>query len=137
MLQLKAKLRDIQTVYPNTKLFISLLLPTKSKYVNNRVNELNNLILDMVFCQKNTFIIDNSIFGGDDGCMPPKFGRFLRNGYANSNDIVHLGKEGIKRFCMNIKNSILRKGRYQSTERFRTGGGNYSEAFDRGGRGRG
>ena len=137
MLQLKAKLRDIQTVYPNTKLFISLLLPTKSKYVNNRVNELNNLILDMVFCQKNTFIIDNSIFGGDDGCMPPKFGRFLRNGYANSNDIVHLGKEGIRRFCMNIKNSLLRKGRNQSTERFRAGGGNYSEAFDRGGGGRG
>ena len=74
--RLRAKCRDIQTVYPNMRVYISLLLPTKSRFVNNRVAELNNLILDMAFGQKNMFVIDNSILGDEGGCMPSKYGRF-------------------------------------------------------------
>ena len=44
MAHLKRKCGDIQAVYPNSKLYVSLVLPTKSKFVNNRVNELNNMI---------------------------------------------------------------------------------------------
>jgi len=129
---LKRKCSDIQTVYPNSKLYVSLVLPTKSKFVNNRVNDLNNLILDMVFCHKNMFIIDSSIFGGNEGCMPPKFGRFLSNGLPNSNDIVHLGKSGIRLFSANIKNYILKKRPVQSQARFRASAGNYLGAARRG-----
>jgi hypothetical protein len=129
---LKRKCTDIQAVYPNSKLYVSLVLPTKSKFVNNRVNELNNLILDMVFCHKNMYIIDNSILGANEGCMPPKFGRFVGNGLPNSNDIVHLGKSGLRLFCTNIKNSIMNKRPEQSQARFRASAGNYSGAARRG-----
>ena len=132
--RLRAKCRDIQTVYPNMRVYISLLLPTKSRFVNNRVTELNNLILDMAFGQKNMFVIDNSILGDEGGCMPSKYGRF-RNSTPNVNDIVHLGREGIKVFCVNIKNSIMSRGRDQSRNRYKAGRGNYVDAVSRGSRG--
>ena len=130
--KLKAKCHDITSVYPKAKVYVSLLLPTKSRLVNKRVSEFNNLILDMAFSLKNVFIIDNSIIGDESGCMPAKYGRYLRNSVPNVNDIVHLGKTGIKMFCMNIKKSIMNRGLNQSRDRYSAGGGNYVEALGRG-----
>ena len=132
MAKLKAKCYDITSVYPKAKIYVSLLLPTKSRLVNKRVSEFNNLILDMAFSLKNVFIIDNSIIGDESGCMPAKYGRYLRNSVPNVNDIVHLGKTGIKMFCMNIKKSIMNRGLNQSRDRYSAGGGNYVEALGRG-----
>ncbi len=134
---LKDKCDNIQRVYPRAKLSISLLLPTKSTYLNSRVNEFNNLILDMTYNRKNVFIIDNSKIGCNSGCMPAKYGRHFGNGLANANDIVHLGKDGIRIFCMNIKDSLMSKWKNQSKERFRAGNGDYTRAVgrDRGQRG--
>ena len=127
--QLKAKCGGIHDLYPKAKIFISLLLPTKSRMVNSRVSQLNGLILDMVFGQKNLFIIDNSIISDGHGCLPPKYGRFIGNNTPNANDIVHLGREGIKLFCMNLKKVVMNRGRSQSRERFQAGEGNYNNAF--------
>ncbi len=129
---LKSKRDKIQSFYPKSKLYISLLLPTKSTFINNRVNELNSLILDMAFGSKNMYIIDNSSIGTESGCMPGKYGRFFRNGMANATDAVHLGKLGLRIFCKNIKGSIVGKGRNQSEERFRGGNGDYRSAAWRG-----
>ena len=49
------------------------------------------------------FIIDNSILGSVNGCLPSKYGRFSRDGTPLVNDVVHLGREGLKIFCMDIK----------------------------------
>ena len=103
--------------------------------VNNRVNQLNGLILDMVFGKKNLFIIDNSLLATENGCLPPRYGRFISRDTPNANDIVHLGREGIKLFCKNMKKVIFRRGRSQSRERFQAGGGNYTSALGRGQRG--
>jgi hypothetical protein len=125
---LKRKCDDIQAFYPACKLHVSLLLPTKSSYVNSRIAELNSLILDMCFNRKNTFVIDNSVLGDDRGLLPPNHGRYLYSGSPNSSDIVHLGRDGIKKFCKNIKRCVMHKGASQSRERFNGSRGNYGSA---------
>ena len=132
--QLKNKCDDIQKFYPNAKLHLSLLLPTKSHHVNVRVEELNSMLIDFVFNRKNMFVIDNSILGSQNGCMPSKYGRFLRNGTPLVNDVVHLGREGLRVFCVNIKRCIIQRGERQTEERFRGGSGDYRGALIRGGR---
>ena len=130
--QLKRKCDDIQEFYPNAKLHLSLLLPTKSQNVNVRIGELNSMMIDFVFNRRNMFVIDNSILSSQNGCMPPKYGRFMRNGTPLTNDVVHLGREGLRVFCMNIKRCITQRGERQSAERFRGGSGDYRSALDRG-----
>ena len=130
--KLKAKCSDIISVYPKARVYVSLLLPTKSRLVNKRVTDFNNMILDMVFNLKNVFIIDNSIIGDESGCMPAKYGRYLRNSVPNANDIVHLGRTGIRMFCVNIKKSIMNRGQNQSRDRYSGSGGNYVQAVGRG-----
>ena len=129
---LKKKCDDILSCYPNSKVHISLLFPTKSKYVNNRVNELNNLILDMTYNRKNLLILDNSYLADERGLLPAKYGRYLNYGTPNRNDIVHLGREGIRLFCMNIKKCVTYKSNSQSRDRFNSSRGNYGEAAARG-----
>ena len=130
--KLRAKCSDIISVFPKTRVYVSLLLPTKSRLVNKRVTDFNNMILDMVFNLKNVFIIDNSIIGDESGCMPANYGRYLRNSVPNANDIVHLGRTGIRMFCVNIKKSIMNRGLNQSRDRYSGSGGNYAQAVGRG-----
>ena len=133
--KLKKKCSEIQQYYPNSKVHISLLLPTKSQFVNSRIGEFNSLIVDMVYNRKNMFIIDNSTLGSVNGCMPSKYGRFSRDGTPLVNDVVHLGREGLKVFCINLKRCIVQRGGSQSTERFNGGNGDYRSALGRGSRG--
>ena len=74
------------------------------------------------------------ILGSQNGCMPAKYGRFLRNGTPLVNDVVHLGREGLRVFCVNIKRCIIQRGERQTEERFRGGSGDYRGALIRGGR---
>ena len=135
---LKKKCESIRSIYPNGKLHISLLLPTKSPYLNSKVNELNSLILDFAYGKKNLFIIDNNNLSNERGCMPPDMDRFVR-GVPKSSDIVHLGRRVISKFCANIKESIVhiksassRATNSQSTQRFSGGSGDYRAAAKRG-----
>ena len=129
---LAKKCDDIHACYPKTRIHVSLLLPTKSSYVNSKITELNNLILDMTYSKENTYVLDNSNLGSERGILPDKYGRFLYNGRPNSNDVVHLGREGLKVFCRNIKKCVAFRGNSQSMERFRGGRGNYGSAVERG-----
>ena len=107
--ELEVKCKNICEVYPRTKLFISMLLPTKSSSLNYRVNELNNLILDMSFKYKNILVIDNADFGGINGNLKGEFGRWdVKNNCPNSVDILHLGIGGICKFVKKIKSSLIK-----------------------------
>ena len=132
---LKRKCNAIIKTYPNCKLHLSLLLPTKSYHVNSKVNELNSLILEFAYGKKNMFIVDNNNLADERGCLPPDMGRYA-GGHPRCSDIVHLGRKGISKFCSNIKKGIVpvKKGtmRSQSTERFNGGQGNYRAAAHRG-----
>ena len=81
--------------------------------------------------RKNLYIIDNSIVGTENGCMPANYGRYYSNGLANASDIIHLGKLGLRVFCKNIKNSIIGRSRSQSEQRFLGDQGNYRSAEGR------
>ena len=91
----------------------------------------------MTYNKKNVFIIDNSKIGCNNGCMPAKYGRHFGNGLANANDIIHLGKDGIRIFCMNIKESLMGKWKNLPQEHFRAGNGNYFGAVGKDGGQRG
>ena len=113
----------------NSKLFVSLLLPTKSEILNRHVRKFNNMILDLTYNIKNIFIIDHAIFG-DFLCY--EHGRWDKeNACANTRDALHLGKKGMRLFAKNIKSSILEKGRSNARSRFNGGGGRYNAAVDR------
>ena len=73
----------------------------------------------MAFSKKNLFVIDNSFLGTNNGCLPAEYGRFdTKNNAPLAHDIVHLGRKGLRLFCMNIKRSIRNKGRNQTGDVF-------------------
>jgi len=118
---LEAKCKEITEVYPRSKLFVSLLLPTKSPNLNYRVRSFNNLILDLTYSYKNIFIIDHNAFGDQ---LSDDYGRWDKtNECANTRDALHLGKKGLRLFAAKIKSSVLRKS--QSKSRSSGGGGQY------------
>ena len=105
---LEDKLRSILSVYPKMKIFLSLLLPTKDSNLNYRVNELNNCFKQLAANLGNVDTIEHFNLVDESGFLNPSFGRFKR-GLPNSNDLIHLGNSGIKRFVLNIKSKIMYK----------------------------
>ena len=105
---LESKCKRIREVYPHAKLHVSLLLPTKLNSLNYRVQEFNHLILEMVYDYPKIYVIDNSMLSDKSGCLNDMFGTF-RDGRPNSIDLLHLGRNGIRTFCYNIKKSVMKK----------------------------
>ena len=128
----EAKCQHILETYPKSKLHISLLLPTKSKSLNYRVNEFNSMLLDMTHNYRNLYIIDHSILCDREGFLQNEFGTWdIKNECHSITDTLHLGKKGIRIFCRTIKTNVMgAKNRFK--DRFR---GNYREAAERGHRG--
>ena len=74
---LEKKCLDIQTVYPKSRIFISLLLPTKLPHLNRSVKEFNDMILEMVHKNKRLNIIDKfALLSDSNGCLDDNYGRF-------------------------------------------------------------
>ena len=80
-------------------------------------------------------IIDNSIFGET---LSNEHGRWRSCGSdsdsfePNLNDLLHLGKRGIREFAKNLKSAVIKTKKPQSRERFDGGRGGYSRAVERG-----
>ena len=132
---LESKIQNINTTYPKSKIYVSLLLPSRSVSLNRRIRDFNNLILDMTYRLNSVSVIDNSIFGE---LLTDEHGRWMPSG-DNSNefvpkisDLLHLGKHGIRQFVMNIKKSVIGKRKPQSRERFDGGRGGFRRAAERG-----
>ena len=107
--ELEIKCINIHEIYPRAKLYISMLLPTKLSSLNSRVNEINNLILDMAYKYKYVCVIDNSALGGNTGCLSEEFGRWnVKEGCPNNTDFIHLGKLGLRKFGYKIKMSVIK-----------------------------
>ena len=126
---LEQKCKDIMSTYPKARIHVSLLLPTKSKNLNQRVKSFNDSILDMSYIHKNISIIDNALFGD---CLTDEFGRWDSvAGKPNSQDILHLGKKGIRVLAKNIKSSVINRGKGQSRARFNASRGQFSDVVAR------
>lgn len=129
---LESKIMNISSTYPKAKIYVSLLLPSRSRTLNHRIVDFNNMILDLTCRLSKILVIDNSIFGtnlsndhgrwipSDDGSRVPHF-----------NDILHLGKYGLRQLAVNMKNMIVKK-KSPAQERHRGGQGDYGRAAARG-----
>ncbi len=125
---LESKCRNILEVYPRCKVHISLLLPSRSRALNHHIAEFNRGILDMTYKLGNVFVIDNSIFGD---VLSDEHGRWdSRNQRPFFDDLLHLGKKGIRNLAMNFKLAVLGE-RSQSRQRFNASQGAYQTAINR------
>ena len=102
------KIKSILSVYPKMRIFLSLLLPTKDSNLNFKVNELNKCLKQLAANHSNVDIIEHYNLVDQNGFLNPILGRF-KKGLPNTNDLIHLGKNGIKCFVLNIKNKIMHK----------------------------
>ena len=59
----ESKIRSISEMYPKARIFVSLLLPSKSVPLNYRIRDFNNLLLDLTCRLNRVFIIEHSMFG--------------------------------------------------------------------------
>ena len=79
----------------------------------------------MTYWHKNVYVVEHSLFGDT---LADEYGRYNTDGKCpNDNDKLHLGKLGIKKFVLNIKSCIFRKGK-NSRRRHSASGGKYSTA---------
>ena len=127
---LEEKCKDICELYPRCKIFVSLLLPTRSKSLNYQVREFNNLLLEMTYSYRNISVIDHAVFGD---VLTNEHGRWNADEERHdTNDALHLGKKGIRLFAAKLKSAVMEKGKNQSRTRFDGGGGHYRNAVERG-----
>ena len=102
--KLEGKCKGIHEIYPHTRIYLSPLLPTKSPELNKQIWEVNDQIVALSKKHHNIILINNSIFADSNGCLLPEYGR-----YSNPNDILHLGRNGLRVFAANIKSYIIGK----------------------------
>ena len=113
---LDSKIKAYLAVYPKTKIYISLLLPTKDISLNYCVNELNKCIKFFAANSNNIFIVEHNNLVDQYGFLDPLLGRFKRS-IPNTDDLIHLGPSGLKRFVRNFKDLILHKKSSSSNRR--------------------
>ena len=129
--ELESKIRNISNMYTKSKIFVSLLLPSRSVPLNYRINDFNNLILDMTCRLDRVHIVDHSISGNK---LTDEHGRWTQSHensdtyVPNVNDILHLEKRGIRVFAKNLKQVVVGNRNSQSVERFNGGRGSYRRA---------
>ena len=115
---IESRCKDIANVYPKSRIYLSLLLPTKLESLNYRVREFNNILHDISHSIRNVNVIDHPLADLCDahGCLRDEFGRYDRELQAPlTRDALHLGKKGLRLFARTIKSRIIKKSRRNST----------------------
>ena len=109
---LEDKCKSIMKVYPRSRIYLSLLLPTKLESLNYRVKEFNNILHDISHSYRNISIIDHPVdqLCNDRGCLKDNLGRHDKEtGTPLTRDTLHLGKQGLRIFATIIKSSVMGK----------------------------
>ena len=119
---------SISEVQNSPEFVAGLLLPTKLTSVNNRVKELNNIMREIAFNHKNILIVNHpfdELCNAND-CLKDECGRFDKtSGTPLSQDVLHLGKQGLRLLAISLKSSIM--GKYK-----RNGGRQHTAAAESG-----
>ena len=116
---LKDKIDYIRALCPQSNIVVSPILPTKIGWLNERGLEFNRYLFEYL-CISNIRSLDFNVF-------LDYYGEKLDDSYGcyNSKDNIHLGRSGIRKLAMIIKESILYPGRdarnYASVVRDGTG----------------
>lgn len=131
---LESKICNICETYPHSKVFVSLLLPSRSVPLNYRIRDFNNSLLDMTCKFNRVSVIEHSLFGvslsNDHGRWKPSIEGSTEY-VPKVEDILHLGKVGLRLLAKTIKQAVIGKSRPQSRERFDGGRGGYRRAAER------
>ena len=109
--QLESKCVSTHNHFPRSRIFLSTLLPTKIRYLNNEVCVFNNLLFELAEKYDYIKIIDSfSSIADSNGSLCHTLGRFdkLAN-CPNRLDSIHLGSRGIKILACKLKSSIIRQ----------------------------
>ena len=86
-------------MYPKARIFVSLLLPSKSVPLNYRIRDFNNLLLDLTCRLIMVFIIEHSMFGD---ILSDEHGRWMPSSEGSGefvpreDDLLHLGRKFAK-----------------------------------------
>ena len=114
---LETKCKNIMEAYPNSKIHLSLALPTKLESLNFRVKELNCVLQDLAYSYKNVSVIQHPFaqLCNSNGSLRDDCGRFDKeSGTPLARDALHLGKKGLRLFASSIKTSIVGKFKKQT-----------------------
>ena len=111
---LEDKCIAFNVAYPRMKIHLSLLLPTKDSNLNRMANELNSYIIEISQKYRNISVISHTNLMDDYGNLDVSYARRFSRGGKPIVDAVHLGSVGIKLFCKNIKNCIVKRNNPKS-----------------------
>ena len=101
--QLKCKLEEILILCPTSKLFVSPILPTKSKDWNRRAVCFNQMLFDFCNDSNGKFVALNfSEFCDEHGNLRNDMGKFW-----NPSDPLHLGSRGISTLVKTIRQGVF------------------------------
>ena len=101
--ELKSKLEEITVLCPNSKLFVSPILPTKSQDWNQRAVHFNKILFD--YCNDSNgkvVALNFSDFSDQYGNLRTDMGK-----YWNPSDPLHLGSKGITSLVQIIRQSVF------------------------------
>ena len=112
---------------------LSLMLPSKSVPLNYCIRDFSNLLLDITCRLNRVFIIEHSMFGD---ILSDQHGRWMPSEISDEfvpreDDLLHLGRKGIRIFAKTMKQAVLRNGKTQPADRLTGGRGGYRRAMDR------
>ena len=99
---LDSKCKAISQSFPKMRIFISMLLPTKDRELNRKVNRFNSMITALV--DSRSYIkgrITHMNLVDQEGLLDNRFGR------PHQTDNIHLGNLGIREFVKSLKASVI------------------------------
>lgn len=107
---LDSKCQKLLNAYPQSKVFLCPILPTKDPGKIQRVNLMNGGITKISHKYNNVYLMENyfDIFTYETETLNPRLGRFYQ-GAPNDRDDVHLGNAGIRLLARCIKHCVLKR----------------------------
>ena len=98
------KIICIKQLCPTIRIIISPVMPTKIRDINNRAKQFDYRIFSSINKFWNSLGFDS--FLGDDGLLDDNMGRYF-NAVTGRRDRIHLGKLGISRLSLMIREAVL------------------------------
>ena len=101
--ELKCKLEEVTVLCPNAKVFVSPILPTKSRDWNQRAVCFNEMLFNYCIQMNGKFVALNfSEFVDQHGNLRNELGKFW-----NPNDPIHLGSKGISTLVKIVRQGVF------------------------------
>ena len=110
------KVSMIRQICPYSKIIVSPVMPTKIRALNSRAEQFNKLLFS---CVINGFwhCLNFNSFVGPDGLLDNNYGRYF-NVTLGRRDRIHLGRLGISRLTLLIREAVLQPRQVVNTRSY-------------------